>query len=333
MGKAYVDELLPDRHALLMQMQGYVAASDPEIQAHVRGCFGGSSPRSRELSGADAGRGLALLRARDAAQRHRRARPRGDRRRERVGGELVRRHAERRSYARRLARLIDRRRRPVLASPSVVRACSPPARSAARSSACSTSATTSRTPARSRSWRATRSSGPPGARPSPDAVVLVRLGAQVGTPQAQAQARGASRGALRGPRRRRGRRVRERRAVAAGLRGPPLDLPARHLLHRRRRGRGGRARSRSACAREPGVTVGGGQSSPSTRSASRSRPTSQRAEMLAAPLLFLFSLLVFRSLVAALLPLAVGDDDDPASRSPGCGSSTSSSRCRCSRST
>ena len=32
----------------------------------------------------------------------------------------------------------------------------------------------------------------------------------------------------------------------------------------------------------------------------------QRAEMLAAPILFLFSLLVFRSVVAALLPLAVG---------------------------
>src|SRR5256885_6824766 len=27
MGKAYVEELLPDRHAILMQMQGYVAVS------------------------------------------------------------------------------------------------------------------------------------------------------------------------------------------------------------------------------------------------------------------------------------------------------------------
>ncbi len=32
MGEAYVHRLLPDRHALLMQMQGYVAVSDPEIQ-------------------------------------------------------------------------------------------------------------------------------------------------------------------------------------------------------------------------------------------------------------------------------------------------------------
>jgi AcrR family transcriptional regulator len=40
MGKAYVDELLPDRHVILMQMQGYVASADPEIQAHVRAAFG-----------------------------------------------------------------------------------------------------------------------------------------------------------------------------------------------------------------------------------------------------------------------------------------------------
>jgi AcrR family transcriptional regulator len=37
MGRAYVDDLLPDRHAVMMQMQGYVAAaSDPEIRAQVR---------------------------------------------------------------------------------------------------------------------------------------------------------------------------------------------------------------------------------------------------------------------------------------------------------
>ena len=37
-----------------------------------------------------------------------------------------------------------------------------------------------------------------------------------------------------------------------------------------------------------------------------------RAELIAFPILFLLSLLVFRSAVAALLPLAVGGDDDPA---------------------
>jgi AcrR family transcriptional regulator len=36
MGRAYVEELLPDRHAILMMMQGYAAVSDPEIQEHVR---------------------------------------------------------------------------------------------------------------------------------------------------------------------------------------------------------------------------------------------------------------------------------------------------------
>src|SRR6478609_2137597 len=36
MGAAYETELLPDRHALFMLMQGYVAVSDPEIRDHVR---------------------------------------------------------------------------------------------------------------------------------------------------------------------------------------------------------------------------------------------------------------------------------------------------------
>src|SRR4051794_40065996 len=34
MGHAYGERLLPDRHALMMQMQAYVA-SEPEIRAHV----------------------------------------------------------------------------------------------------------------------------------------------------------------------------------------------------------------------------------------------------------------------------------------------------------
>ena len=99
MGHAYVDELLPDRHAVLMQMQGYVATSDPDIQAHVRDCFERLVAEVTELSGADAGGRLGVLRAGDAAQRHAVARPRGDRRRERVGGELVRRPARRRRRA------------------------------------------------------------------------------------------------------------------------------------------------------------------------------------------------------------------------------------------
>ena len=54
MGHAYIDELLPDRHAVLMQMQGYVASADPEIQAHVRGAFERLVAEVTELSGADA---------------------------------------------------------------------------------------------------------------------------------------------------------------------------------------------------------------------------------------------------------------------------------------
>ena len=55
MGHAYIDELLPDRHAVLMQMQGYVATSDPDIQAHVRACFERLVGEVTELSGADPG--------------------------------------------------------------------------------------------------------------------------------------------------------------------------------------------------------------------------------------------------------------------------------------
>ena len=52
MGRAYVDELLPDRHAILMQMQGYVASVDPEVQAHVRDAFGRVVAEVTQLSGA-----------------------------------------------------------------------------------------------------------------------------------------------------------------------------------------------------------------------------------------------------------------------------------------
>src|SRR5688500_8947651 len=55
MGHAYIDELLPDRHAVLMQMQGYVATSDPDIRSHVRACFERLVGEVTELSGADPG--------------------------------------------------------------------------------------------------------------------------------------------------------------------------------------------------------------------------------------------------------------------------------------
>jgi AcrR family transcriptional regulator len=40
MGSAYVHELLPDRHAVLMLMQAFAASSDPEIRIPVRERYG-----------------------------------------------------------------------------------------------------------------------------------------------------------------------------------------------------------------------------------------------------------------------------------------------------
>jgi AcrR family transcriptional regulator len=54
MGHAYVRELLPDRHAVLMLMQSYAASgADPEIRAHVRDMYGGVVSEVAELSGAE----------------------------------------------------------------------------------------------------------------------------------------------------------------------------------------------------------------------------------------------------------------------------------------
>jgi AcrR family transcriptional regulator len=51
MGRAYVERLLPDRHALLFQLQGYAAASDPEIREAMRRGFTGLVGTAAELSG------------------------------------------------------------------------------------------------------------------------------------------------------------------------------------------------------------------------------------------------------------------------------------------
>ncbi len=40
MGTAYMERLLPDRHALRFQMQAYAVASDPQFQAAVRDGYG-----------------------------------------------------------------------------------------------------------------------------------------------------------------------------------------------------------------------------------------------------------------------------------------------------
>jgi AcrR family transcriptional regulator len=55
MGHAYVRELLPDRYAILMLMQGYASVSDAAIQEHVREQYGQVVTEVSELSGAEPG--------------------------------------------------------------------------------------------------------------------------------------------------------------------------------------------------------------------------------------------------------------------------------------
>jgi AcrR family transcriptional regulator len=40
MGRAYVEELLPDRHEVMLLLQAFAAGADPEIQARVRESYG-----------------------------------------------------------------------------------------------------------------------------------------------------------------------------------------------------------------------------------------------------------------------------------------------------
>jgi AcrR family transcriptional regulator len=52
MGRAYSEELLPDRHAVLMMMQGFAAAgADPDIRAQVRQTFRDMAMEVAELGG------------------------------------------------------------------------------------------------------------------------------------------------------------------------------------------------------------------------------------------------------------------------------------------
>jgi AcrR family transcriptional regulator len=62
MGRAYTDELLPDRHAVLMMMQGFAAAGeDPDIRAHVRQTFRDMATEVAELGGVEPGDVWAFL--------------------------------------------------------------------------------------------------------------------------------------------------------------------------------------------------------------------------------------------------------------------------------
>jgi uncharacterized membrane protein YdfJ with MMPL/SSD domain len=138
---------------------------------------------------------------------------------------------------------------------------------------------------------------------SPDLVVLVRLGADADSPAAtQKIARVA--GALRDP------GVAD---VIAYRGGEPPELVSRdrrstYLLATFRSGVDEDAlaeRLQVRVEREPGVTAGGGQLA-FAQVSEQVQEDLARAELLAFPLLFLLSLVVFRSVVAALLPVIVG---------------------------
>jgi len=138
---------------------------------------------------------------------------------------------------------------------------------------------------------------------SPDMVVLIRLGAPVDASHARQKiARVAQ--ALRDP---------DVAEVVAVRDGRPRELVSRdrrstYLLATFRSGideEETALRLQERVEREPGVTAGGGQLA-FTQVGEQVEQDLARAEMLAFPLLFLLSLVVFRSVVAALLPIAVG---------------------------
>jgi uncharacterized membrane protein YdfJ with MMPL/SSD domain len=140
---------------------------------------------------------------------------------------------------------------------------------------------------------------------SPDLVALVRLGAPVDTPDAQAKLRRVA-AALRDP------DVAETVAYSPSAPGTEAlvsrDHRSTYLLATFRVGPDKEVvadRIEERLAGEPGVTLGGAVLAQEQVGEQVQEDLAQ-AEMLAFPILFLLSLIVFRSAVAALLPLAVG---------------------------
>ena len=140
-----------------------------------------------------------------------------------------------------------------------------------------------------------------GASASPDVVALVRLGAPADSAQGQARlARVAQ--ALRDPgmaRVTRYERGGDRALVSKDGRSSYVVGTFRHDSQ------GVLDRVQTRVARVPGVTLGGGELAQEQVGDQVSTDIA-RAELLAFPILLLLSFFVFRSLVAALLPLAVG---------------------------
>jgi RND superfamily putative drug exporter len=138
---------------------------------------------------------------------------------------------------------------------------------------------------------------------APDMVVLVRAGAPVDSAAAQRKIARVA-GALRDP------GVAD---VIAYRKGGPRSLVSRdgrstYLLVTFRSNADEDALTDRLAARaehEPGVVAGGGQLA-FNQVSEQVQEDLKRAEMLAFPLLFLLSLVVFRSAVAALLPVIVG---------------------------
>jgi uncharacterized membrane protein YdfJ with MMPL/SSD domain len=140
-----------------------------------------------------------------------------------------------------------------------------------------------------------------GASASPDLIALVRLGASADSPAAQAKLARVAR-ALRDP----GVAsvVRYERGGSRAL--VSKDGRSSYVVATFRTDAGGVLdRVQPRVEREPGVTLGGNEIAFDQVSTQVSEDIA-RAELLAFPILFLLSLLVFRSAVAALLPLAVG---------------------------
>ena len=134
-------------------------------------------------------------------------------------------------------------------------------------------------------------------------VALVRLGAPADSAQAQAKL-ARRRDGVPGPRRWRASTRYER----GGDRALVSEDGRSSYVVATFRSDAAAARSsacRTALERIPGVTVGGGELAGEQVGEQVSEDIA-RAELLAFPILFLLSFFVFRSLVAALLPLAVG---------------------------
>ena len=259
-------------------MQAY-ATSDPEIRAHVRSGYRDADPRtspSWPVSRVDETWDFfahGMLLNVDGHARHRLDARSGDLpspARDRLGRAGARGGRRRvRAAGLRRARQRERLRRPVA-----------PRRSQARDAV----------------------NDATGAFASPSLIALVRLGADADSAAAQERIARVA-GVLRDPGRRVGGRLRARRRPPAGLARRALDLPAGDVQERPARARGRGSRQRSPAL--PWVTLGGGAIAAPAVGDQVSEDIA-RAELIAFPILFLLTLLVFRSAVSALLPLAVG---------------------------